>query len=153
MKKKILIGVFLLTVIMTAIAFAVAAADSYHYDMNPSNGVDILEGFGAGILMTLGGLVILCELDIFFTVYYFIVKPKTRARSILRIVSQLMLLSVILSGHLADFLSRYVSDFFREELVVIVPLFFLYIVLRLICISFCFSKNVNQSANANCHVC
>ena len=44
MKKKILIGAFLLLVLITAIIFIVAAIDSYNYDMNPANSVDILEG-------------------------------------------------------------------------------------------------------------
>ena len=41
MKKKIVIGAFLLLVLITAIVFIVAAVDSYNYDMDPANGVDI----------------------------------------------------------------------------------------------------------------
>ena len=109
MKKKILIGAFLLLVFITAIVFIVAAVDSYNYDMDPANGVDIMEGIGAAILIVLGGLVILCELDLFFTVYYFIIKPKTLSKSIFMIISQLMLLMVIFSEDLAKFLFQYVS--------------------------------------------
>ena len=140
MKKKIVIGAFLLLVFITAIVFIVAAVDSYNYDMDPANGVDILEGFGAAFLIVIGGLVILCETDLFFTVYYFLMKSRTSSRSILMIISQLMLLAVIFSGNLAKFLSRHVSDVFREEIVVIFPIFIFYVILRSICVSICFSK-------------
>lgn len=140
MKKKIVIGVFLLLVLITAIVFIVGAVDSYNYDMDPANGVDILEGVGAAILIMIGGLVILCEIDLFFTAYYFLVKPKTLPNSIFMILSQLMLLTVFFSEDLAKILSQYVSDVFREEIIVILPIFFFYVVLRLICILICFSK-------------
>lgn len=140
MKKKILIGAFLLLVFITATVFIVGAVDSYNYDMDPANGVDILEGVGAAILIAIGGLVILCESDLFFTVYYFLIKPKTLPKSIFMILSQLMLLLVITSGYLAKFLSQYVSDVFKEETIVIVPIFFFYVILRLICVSTCFSE-------------
>ena len=138
MKKKILIGAFLLLVLITAIFFIVAAVDSYNYDMDPANGVDILEGVGAGIIIVLGGLVIICESDLFFTVYYFFVKPKTLPKSIFMIFSQLMLLLVITSGNLAKFLAEYVSDIFKEEIIVIIPIFFLYVILRIVCVSTCY---------------
>ncbi len=138
MKKKILIGAFLLLVLITAIFFIVAAVASYNYDMDPANGVDILEGVGAGIIVVLGGLVIICESDLFFTVYYFFVKPKTLPKSIFMILSQLMLLLVITSGNLAKFLAEYVSDIFKEEIIVIVPIFFLYVILRIVCVATCY---------------
>ena len=141
MKKIIIISVFLLLVLITAIVFVVAAVDSYNYDMDPANGVDILEGFGAAILIVVGGLVILCEFDIFFTVYYFLVKPKTLTKTVCMILSQLMILLVIFSGYLAKFLSQYVSSAFSEEIIVIAPIFFLYVIVRLICVSVCFLKN------------
>ena len=47
MKKKIIIGVFSLLILITAIVFIVGAMQSYNYDMYPANGVDIFEGFGA----------------------------------------------------------------------------------------------------------
>ena len=140
MKKKIVIGTFLLLILITAIVFIAGAIDSYNYDMDPANGVDILEGVGAAMLIIIGGLVILCEMDLFFTVYYFLLIPKTSSKSILMIISQLMLLTVIFSEDLAKFLSQYVSDVFREEIIVIFPIFFFYVILRSICVSICFSK-------------
>ena len=140
MKKKILIGAFLLLVLITAIAFIVAAVESYKYDIDLANGIDIMEGMGAAILIVLGGLVILCELDIFFTVYYLLVKPKTSARTVFMLFSQLMILIVIFSEDLAKILSKRISDIFNEEIIVIVPIFFLYVILRIICVATCFSK-------------
>ena len=72
-KKIIAICAFLLLILVTATAFLIAAIDSYNYDMDPANGVDIMEGMGAAFLIIIGGFVILCELDLFFTVYYFLV--------------------------------------------------------------------------------
>ena len=140
MKKKILIGAFLLLVLLTAIIFIVGAIDSYNYDMDPANGVDILEGFGSAMLIMVGGLAVLCEIDLFFTVYYFLIEPKILSKSIFMIFSQLMILPVIFSEQLAHFLFQHVSDVFREEIIVIAPIFFLYVTLRLVCVSVCFSK-------------
>ena len=140
MKKKILIGVFLLLVLVTSIVFLVGAIESYNYDMDPTNGVDIFEGVGAAMLIIVGGLVVLCEFDLFFTVYYFLVKPKTLSKSIFMILSQMMLLLVIFSEDFANFLSQHVSDVFGEEIIVIGPMFILYVILRLVCVSICFSK-------------
>ena len=149
MKKKILIGSFFLLVLLTAIIFIVGAIDSYTYDMDPANGVDIMEGTDAAFLIIIGGFVILCELDLFFTVYYFLVKHKTLSKSIFMILSQLFLLIVFSSGHLAKFLSEYVSDIFKEEIIVIAPIFFFYVILRLICVSICFSeKDANRHFRA-----
>ena len=77
MKKKIVKGLFGVLILITAIVFVVSAISSYNYDMDPANGVDIMEGMPAAFLIIIGGFVILCELDLFFTVYYFLVKPKT----------------------------------------------------------------------------
>ena len=141
MKKKIVKSVFLLLICVTAILFIVAAVRSYNYDMDPANGVDILEGFEALMLILIGGLVILCEIDIFFTVYYFVVKPKTAAKTIFVIFSQLMLLLVVASRDLAHLLFLHVSEIFGEEGLVIIPIFVIYIILRIACYITCFSEN------------
>ena len=103
MKKKILIGSFLLLVLVTAIVFLAWAIQSYNYDMDPANGVDIFAGFGAAVLIGVGGLVVLCEIDLFITVYYFLIIPKTLSKSIFMILSQLMIFIVIFSEDLAYF--------------------------------------------------
>jgi len=140
-KKIIAICAFLLMILVTAAAFLIAAIDSYNYDMNPANGVDIMQGMDAAFLIIIGGFVILCELDLFFTVYYFLVKPKTLLKSICITLSQLMLLLVFFSEKLAHFLFEHVSDIFGEEGIVIIPIFFFYVLSRIICIAICYSKN------------
>ena len=142
MKKKIIIiSIFLALIVITSVWFVTAAIDSYNYDMDPANGVDIMEGMGAAFLIIIGGFVILCELDLFFTVYYFLVKPKTLLKSIFITLSQLMLLLVFFSEKLAHFLFEHVSDIFGEEGIVIIPIFFFYVISRIICIAICYSKN------------
>ena len=47
MKKKIVICVFLLLIFITAIISIISAIYSYNYDIDPNNGVYLLEGFGA----------------------------------------------------------------------------------------------------------
>ena len=138
-KKIIAICAFLLMILVTATAFLIAAIDSYNYDI--ANGVDIMEGMGAAFLIIIGGFVILCELDLFFTVYYFLMKPKTLLKSIFITLSQLMLLLVFFSEKLAHFLFEHVSDIFGEEGIVIIPIFFFYVISRIICIAICYSKN------------
>ena len=126
MKKKILIGAFLLLVFITAIVFIVAAVDSYNYDMDPANGVDILEGVGAAIAIVLGGLIVFYELDLFYTVYYFFVKPKTVIRSILNILANVSLLLMLFSDCIAKALA------IGEEVNVMIAMFLIYVVLRLV---------------------
>ena len=65
MKKKIFICISLLLILITAILFIIAAVESYNYDMDPANGVDILEGVGAAIALILGGFAVFYELDLF----------------------------------------------------------------------------------------
>ena len=141
MKKKIIIiCTFLLLIFITAFVFIKGAIESYNYDMDPANGVDILEGVGAAMLIGVGILFILCEIDLFFTVYYFLIKPKTLSKSIFMALSQLMILLVIFSNDLSHFLFLHVSEVFREEFIVIAPIFFLYVILRLVCVFICFSE-------------
>ena len=141
MKKKIIIIlIFLALIAITSFVFIKCAIDSYNYDMDPANGIDILEGIGAGIAIAIGLIAVWVESDLFFTVYYFLVKPKTLSRSIVMILSQLMILLVLFSDKLAHFLFEHVSDVFREDVIVVIPIFFLYVLSRIICISICFSK-------------
>ena len=112
MKKKIIICIFLTIILITAIFFMAAAIDSYNYDMNSANGVDILEGFGAVLAIMIGAFVIFYELDLFYTVYYFLIKPKTIAKSILNILANTSLLLI--------FFADYYKNVFSED--VIAPL-------------------------------
>lgn len=133
MKKKIIIGVFSLLILITAIFFVVGAIDSYNYDMDPANGVDILEGFGTVLTLVIGGFVVFYELDLFYTIYYFFIKPKTITKSILNIFSNLTLLTIIFTDSIAHFLCKYVSEIFGEEIILMLALLFTYIILRIVC--------------------
>lgn len=122
MKKKIIICAFLLLILATVIYAVVSAVISYQYDMDPANGVDILQGFDAVLIIMVGGFVVFYELDLFYTVYYFFIKSKTSVKSILNILSNLSLLSL--------FFSRYYKDIFEEDVIAPLMVLFTYIVLR-----------------------
>ena len=130
MKKKIIIGSFLALILITIIVFVIAAINTYHYEVAND---DILVGFGAAITLIVGGFVVFYELDLFYTVYYFFVKPRTKAKSILNIISNLSLLSIVFTDSIAHFLYRYVSEVFGEEVIVLFTFVLTYIVLRIVC--------------------
>ena len=123
MKKKIIICIFLTIILITAIFFMAAAIDSYNYDMNPANGVDILEGFGAVLAIMIGAFVVFYELDLFYTVYYFLIKPKTIAKSILNILANVSLLLI--------FFADYYKNIFLEDVIAPLLVFVIYIALRI----------------------
>lgn len=127
-KKIIIISIFLTLIVITSFVFLKGAIDSYHYDMDPANGVDIMEGMGAAILIVLGGFIVFYELDLFYTVYYFFVKPKTIAKSILNILSNISLLLQFGVLRMARALS------ISEETNLAIALFFVYVVLRSVCL-------------------
>lgn len=134
MKKKIIIGIFSLLIVVTAIIFIIAAISSYNYDMDPNNGVDILEGLRAVLIAIVGGFAIFYELDLFYTVYYFFIKPKTIAKSILNILANLTLVTMYFTDSIAHFLFEHVSEIFGEEILLLFALFLVYIILRIVCI-------------------
>ena len=123
MKKKIISCIFLTIILITAIFFIAAAIDSYNYDMNPANGVDILEGFGAVLAIMIGAFVVFYELDLFYTVYYFLIKPKTIAKSILNILANASLLLI--------FFADYYKNIFSEDVIAPLFIFAIYIALRI----------------------
>lgn len=127
-KKIIIISIFLTLIVITSFVFLKGAIDSYHYDMDPANGVDIMEGMGAAILIVLGGFIVFYELDLFYIVYYFFVKPKTIAKSILNILSNISLLLQFGVLRMARALS------ISEETNLAIALFFVYVVLRSVCL-------------------
>ena len=121
-KKTITICAFGLIILITVIYTLVSAVSSYRYDMDPANGVDILEGFGAVLILIVGTFVVLYEVDMFCTVYYFCVKPKTMSKSILHIFSNISLLLVFFNG--------FYKDIFAEDVLAPLIVFVIYIVLR-----------------------
>ena len=123
MKKKIVICVFLTVILITTIFFITAAIDSYNYDMDPANGVDILEGFGAVLAIMIGAFVVFYELDLFYTVYYFLIKPKTIVKSILNILANMSLLLI--------FFADYYKNVFSEDVIAIFIVLTIYALLRI----------------------
>ena len=124
-KKIIIISAFLLLIFVTVTYTFVSAVKSYRYDMDPANGVDILEGFGAVLTIMVGAFVVLYELDLLYTVYYFVIVPKSIAKSVLNILSNICLLLV--------FFSKYYKDIFAEDVIAPLLVFWIYIVLRVVC--------------------
>ena len=124
-KKIIVICAFLFLIFVTAIFTIVSVVKSYQYDMDPANGVDIMEGMGAAFLIIIGGFVVLYELDLFYTVYYFLIKPKTIAKSILNILANLSLL--------LSFFNDFYKDIFSEDIIAPLIVFAIYVVLRITC--------------------
>lgn len=126
MKKKIIIAVFSILILITAVVFIVGAVDSYNYDMDPANGVDLLEGVGAALILTVGAGVVFYELDLFYTVYYFFIKPKTVTRSVLNVGSNLALLLMFFCGRICRALGLRIGFLWFALLI-------LYVVLRTVC--------------------
>ena len=123
MKKKRVICVFLTVILITTIFFIAVAIDSYNYEMDPANGVDILEGFGAVLAIMIGAFVVFYELDLFYTVYYFLIKPKTIVKSILNILANMSLLLI--------FFADYYKNVFSEDVIAIFIVLTIYVVLRI----------------------
>ncbi len=73
-KKNNYRSIFSLLILITTIVSIIGAISSYNYDMDPANGVDIFEGFGAVLIAVVGGLSFFYELDLFYTTYYFFIK-------------------------------------------------------------------------------
>ena len=134
MKKKIGICVFLTVILITTIFFIAATIDSYNYDMDPANGVDILEGFGAVLAIMIGAFVVFYELDLFYTVYYFLIKPKTIVKSILNILANMSLLLI--------FFADYYKNIFSEDVIAIFIVFAIYVVLRISCLMISVKKSL-----------
>ena len=125
-KKIIIVSIFLFLIAITAIYTIIEAVKSYNYDMDPANGVDLLEGLGAVLALVIGGFVILYELDLFYTVYYFFVKPKTVVRSIINVLANVCLLLVFFSEYVAKALS------IGEEAIVLFAFLGAYALLRFV---------------------
>lgn len=127
-KKTIIICIFLTLIIITAITTVVSAVSSYNYEMDPANGVDIMEGLEAVLIMMVGGFAILYELDLFYTVYRIFVKPKSVTGTFLNILANLSLL--------LSFFNGFYKDIFEEDVIAPLIVFAVYIVLRLVCFVF-----------------
>lgn len=127
MKKTIIICVFVLLILVTAFGFVKGAIDSYNYDMDPNNGVDLLEGLGAVFALIIGAFVVLYELDLFYVVYYFCFKQKTVVKSVMNIAANLSFVLVFGFSLLSNvYMELRVYEWLP------VGLFGLYLVLRIV---------------------
>lgn len=128
MKKKIIIGIFSSLILITLVLSWILAIVSWRADVQ--NGIDLFEGFGTIVALFFGGFTALYELDLFYTVYYFFVKPRTKVKSVLNILSNGCFLLTFFSGYLGRLLYRYASEIFREDYLLIIGVFATYLVLR-----------------------
>ena len=143
MKKKIIICVFSILILITAIVFIIGAIQSYNYDIinNPD---DKWVGFGSVLTLMVGGFVVFYEFDLFYTAYYFLIKPKTIAKSILNILANLTLVIMYFTDSIAHFLFEHVSEIFGEEVILLFTLFFTYVILRIASISIPARKSTKE---------
>lgn len=102
MKKKIVISVFSALILITALIFFKVGIDSHIYDKEHPEEVGFLAGLGVIIAILYGSFVIFYELDLFYTVYYFFVKQRTKAKSVLNVLANLSLLMVIVYSYLVE---------------------------------------------------
>ena len=144
MKKKIMICVFSILILITAIVFIIGAIQSYNYDIT-NNPDDKWVGFGSVLTLMVGGFVVFYEFDLFYTAYYFLIKPKTKAKSILNILANFTLVIMYFTDSISHFLFKYVSEIFGEEVILFFTLFFAYVILRIACAVI----PVRQSAKEN----
>ena len=140
MKKKITTVIFVLLILATVVGTFALAIDSYHYDMDPQNGVDIFEGVEAVLILIIGGFVVLYELDLWYTVHYFLFREKTLAKSVLNLLSNLTFLSVFLCT-----LFESNSPSVKPMECALLLLCFLYIILRTIYFTFPFRTTGNSA--------
>ena len=144
MKKKIMICVFSILILITAIVFIIGAIQSYNYDIT-NNPDDKWVGFGSVLTLMVGGFVVFYEFDLFYTAYYFLIKPKTKAKSILNILANFTLVIMYFTDSISHFLFEHVSEIFGEEVILFFTLFFAYVILRIACAVI----PVRQSAKEN----
>ncbi|MBE6603602.1 MAG: hypothetical protein E7636_04630 [Ruminococcaceae bacterium] len=97
-KKLIITWVFVALIILTVIGIILLAVENSRYDPGPgASGVDYLPKLlGWFYILIYGTLAILYDLDLFYTVYYFLIKPKTKVKSVLNILCNLSLFLCLL---------------------------------------------------------
>lgn len=91
MKKRMIVCAFLLLIVLTVVYTVIAAIDTYNREVGHD---DILVGMGAGITLIVGAFFVVYELDLFHAVYYFFIRPKTKTKTILNVLANLILIFV-----------------------------------------------------------
>ena len=132
MKKKLIIITFLLLILATAVFVSYMAVESYRHEMDPKTGDDIFGGAVVFLAVIIGGFIIWYELDLFYTVYYFFVKPKTLLKSTINILA-ILSFTFVLVCFLSDALFVALG---RNEKIVLYA-FLAYIILRTVNLLVC----------------
>lgn len=92
-KKYITASVFCALMLLTAVFFLIAGIDVYRTEMEQSPN-ESFAGMGAAILAVIGIFILICELNLFVTVCYFLFSRRTTARTVLSILSTLTLVLI-----------------------------------------------------------
>lgn len=132
--RVVLICLFVALIATTAGVTLHAAIESYRYDMDPANGVDIFEGFGAAFALMIGGFIAVCELELFFVLFY-LTQKKTVTKTVFNIVCPLCLLMICACFAWDNTLLRAIPDEIIAPLVVVT--FFLHGLMRLLYLALC----------------
>ena len=122
MKRKVIIGAFSAIILLTVAASVIIPMIAYGIDRNHDDKFAVL---GLFMLLMIGAFFVLYELELFCTVYYFFLKPRTLVRSVLSLLSTLSLTSVLVYTGLP-----FVIPLFRFYEIIPCILFVIYIVLR-----------------------
>ena len=123
-KKYITASVFCALMLLTAVFFLIVEIEVYRTEMEQYPR-EALAGMGAAILAVIGIYILVCELNLFVTVCYFLFSRKTIARTVLSILSSLTL---VLIG-VYDPVSR-VCKVLRRYEAIICGLLVVYVLLR-----------------------
>ena len=123
-KKYITASVFCALMLLTAVFFLIVEIEVYRTEMEQYPR-EALAGMGAAILAVIGIYILVCELNLFVTVCYFLFSRKTIARTVLSILSSLTL---VLIG-VYDPVSRVCTVLRRYE-AIICGLLVVYVLLR-----------------------
>lgn len=92
--RVVLICLFFALIATTVGVTVHEAVESYRYDMDPANGVDLLEGFAAAFALMIGGFIVVCELDLFYVSFYVLTQKKSVLKTVLNVLCPLLLLSI-----------------------------------------------------------
>ena len=91
MKKKITVCVFLILIVLTIILTVIQAVKISREEAAQ----EFVYRFGALEPIFLGGFVVLYESDLFHAVYYYLFKPKTKTKTALNIIANLILFAAL----------------------------------------------------------
>ena len=130
--KRITVSVFLALIICTLVLSIAGAIESHNYDIK--NNVDIFEGLGAVFCLLIGGFAVLCEIDLFCTVFYFLFKSKTIAKTVLNLLSGLSLVFLVTYCYLID---AYMELRKYESPALVIILFSAYVIFRFVYVVIC----------------